>query len=330
MADDFVHAFLFEGSRIKKQKNRICAHFRMDSKKEGWVGIPHGGIGMGAILELGQRLHADSNGTEMAYPLHCSFRMGGAEARMNDEVDVVVETDGAKITGQISVMGAAMPYITGEIIPAGDWSGSDAAKDDSAASYIPDSVSKLQGALTPLPHYRNCFVCGAERIHPGLKRRFHFWDNTPHGPMVCAFAGFDPEDGQTILRFHQNGGFHPMVHFAVLDETMGWAGFFKAANGGVSVRLKYTLHRNVGIHEKVVFFGRGERVMGRIDKRMLFWASGCGAVSADDGRLEVVMTASGQWFAMPELTGQMRTELIPAELTRQAFAFAEALSKRGE
>ena len=108
---------------------------------------------------------------------------------------------------------------------------------------------------------------------------------------------------------------------AVLDETMGWGGFFASANGGVSVRLNYKFLRKIGIKEKLVFFGRGEKVMGRIDKRMLFWASGCGTVMKADGSFEKVIESSGQWYAMATLTEQMRKELIPESLTEKAKIF---------
>jgi hypothetical protein len=36
------------------------------------------------------------------------------------------------------------------------------------------------------------------------------------------------------------------------------------------------------------------------------------------------MTASGQFLGVPALTEQMRTELIPQELTRRAFEIAES------
>jgi len=35
------------------------------------------------------------------------------------------------------------------------------------------------------------------------------------------------------------------------------------------------------------------------------------------------MTSSGQWLAIAALTEQMRQNLIPAELTREAFLLAE-------
>lgn len=318
MPDDFIHTFLFGDYNIQRGENQIRARVRMDASKEGWVGIPHGGIGMGAITELGRMACADLKGPGLPYPLKCSFRMGGADARMGDEVEIAVTCQNPGFTGRISARDEALPYITGDFSPAGG------AENEPMINDIPASFSRMEGALVHLPQYRNCFVCGMERAHPGLKRRFHLLD-TPRGAVVCAFAGFDPEeDCRTILRFHRNGWLHPMVHFAALDETMGWAGFFKSANGGVSVRLQYILRRKIGIDEKLVYFGRGERVKGRIDKRMMFWASGCGAVMAEDGAFEVVMTASGQWFVLPALTDQMRTELLPEELTRRAFAIAEA------
>jgi len=55
---------------------------------------------------------------------------------------------------------------------------------------------------------------------------------------------------------------------------------------------------------------------------MMFWASGALASVKSDGRLETVITASGQWLGVPELTRQMREELIPKELTEQAFLAA--------
>jgi hypothetical protein len=57
---------------------------------------------------------------------------------------------------------------------------------------------------------------------------------------------------------------------------------------------------------------------------MFFWASGGIAVVGKAGAFEIVMTASGQFLGVPALTEQMRTELIPQELTRWAFGIAES------
>ncbi len=315
---DFIHSFLFQDSPIKNHGNGVSATMVMDSSKEGWVGIPHGGIGMGAILELVPEIgHSAAGKSEFQYPVSCSFRMGGAEARVGDKVVIEAEAVDDGMSGRISVEGAAMPYITGDIA----FGARAAETDDYARPYVPSAFSMIEGKLDHLPHYRNCFVCGVDRKLPGLKRRFHLW-KSPHGNISCAFAGFNDEDRDTFFRFERNGALHPMGLLAVLDETMGWGGFLASANGGVSVRLNYKILRKIGIDEKLVFFGRGEKVMGRIDKRMLFWASGCGAVMQPDGSFEKVVESSGQWYAMAALTDQMRTELIPESLTENAFAVA--------
>jgi acyl-coenzyme A thioesterase PaaI-like protein len=319
---DFMQAFLFGEHPVRKNGNAITVFMDMDVGKEGWVGIPHGGIGMGAILELMPGIGtAAPEPVEVNYPMTCAFRMGGAEARGGDRVSVSAEPKDTGISGRISVEGMNMPYITADIACNEDVNDPKKSIDDYGRSYVPDGFSRIEGRMKHLPHYLNCFVCGVERQLPGLKRRFHLWDSDK-GRVVCAFAGFNDEDRETFFRFSRNGFVHPMALMAVLDETMGWGGFFASGHGGVSVRLNYKFLRNIKINEKLVFFGRGEKVMGRIDKRMLFWASGCGVVMADDGSFEKVIESSGQWYAMAALTEQMRDELIPKALTETAFALA--------
>ncbi len=316
---DFIHSFLFQDKSIENDGKTVSADMVMDVSKEGWVGIPHGGIGMGAIMELIPEFgHAVSDQKEGPYPVSCSFRMGGAEARVGDKVIIQATKSDDGITGRISVEDDDMPYITGDI----SFGDQIAEMDSYTRDYVPSDYSQIKGKLDHIPHYLNCFVCGVDRKAPGLKRRFHLW-KSPHGHVVCAFAGFNEEDKDTFYLFERNGFIHPMGLMAVLDETMGWGGFFTSANGGVSVRLNYKLLRKIGINEKLVFFGRGEKVMGRIEKRMLFWASGCVAVMHDDGSFEKVIESSGQWYAMAALTEQMRTELIPESLTQKVFSLIE-------
>ncbi len=335
---DFISSFLFDGDPVKNADKTISASMIMDPAKDGWVGIPHGGIGMGAVLELmpgvgANRSRTDSPMTDnprtdsprtdspetnfKPYPLSCAFRMGGTGAREGDRITVTAAlTDGGG-TGQVMVAGAARPYITAEIF-AGKM---ETESDGYDRSYLPENFAAIKGRMTHLPSYQNCFVCGVDRRLPGLKRRFHLWES-PHGRVVFAFAGFTDEDRETFFRFSRGGFVHPMALLALLDETMGWGGFFVSGNGGVSVRLNYGLSRPIRTDEKLVFFGRGEKVSGRIDKRMFFWASGGLAVMAPDGSLDPVMTSSGQWYALAALTQQMRTELMPEALTQKAFALA--------
>lgn len=290
----------------------------MDAAKEGWIGIPHGGIGMGAIVELTNEFSHCTSGNDCKYPFQCGFRMGGSEVRTGDVVTVEAVPNASGVSGCIRPEGSDIPYITAEIIYDNDHS----EKDDTYRSYLPDNYAQISGRLEHIPYYLNCFICGVERSMPGLKRQFHLWES-PNGNIVCAFSGFNAEDGETIHLFNRNGYLHPITIFAVLDETMGWGGFMAYAVGGVSVRLNFTLLRKISVDEKVVFFGRGEKAKGKIDKRMFFWASGCGAVMRDDGTFEVVAVSSGQWYAVQALTEQMKDELIPKEQNEKIFAIAQ-------
>lgn len=117
---------------------------------------------------------------------------------------------------------------------------------------------------------------------------------------------------------------HPVAFLSLLDETMGWAGFMCSASGGVSVRLSYTFYRPVSVAERLVFIARGEKVRGRGASRILFWASGGAASVGQDGSFEVLATAVGQFLGVPDLTDQMRKELIPREWARRVFELSGA------
>ena len=52
MQNDFVRTFLFGHADILIKDGKISLPMIMDAAKEGWIGIPHGGIGMGAIADL--------------------------------------------------------------------------------------------------------------------------------------------------------------------------------------------------------------------------------------------------------------------------------------
>jgi hypothetical protein len=291
----------------------------MDERTEGWIGIPHGGFGMAAIMELlslAPSFPADPSGL---FPVSADFRMGGAGVVVGDTLRLAVSTTDGRGTGVIEKDGQPHPYITGEIAYGKD----DPEGRALLASYLPPNFADIKDRLQPLPYYMKCFVCGVDRDHPGLRRQFRLVED-PKERIVVSLIGFDPADKKTACSFHRGGYFHPICFLALGDETMGWGAFFLSQNGGVSVRLSYTFYREVGIDERLVFFGRGERVKGDIAKRMMFWASGGAAVVKPDGTFEVVMSSSGQWLAIPALTGQMRANLIPAELTHKAFAIAEA------
>jgi acyl-coenzyme A thioesterase PaaI-like protein len=315
---DFVRDFLFGQATIEVTDQHIRSCIAMDQRTEGWVGIPHGGISMGAVMDLALLLYRKDAASDSLYPLSVDFRMGGASIRTGDHVMVDVSPVGGGASGFVTVDKDVSPYLSAAIAFGKD----DFQKKEVFSLYLPASISMPEHHLTPLPCYKNCFVCGTKRLHPGLGRRFYLLDADAPEKIIISSIGFDASDRNSFYLFHRQGMVHPLAFLALLDENMGWAGFMATASGGVTVRISYTFYRNIAVGERVVVFGRGEKVKGNPGSRQLFWASGGAAVVKDDGRLEVVIAASGQWLGIPDLTDQMRRELLPEEQNCKAFALA--------
>lgn len=300
----------------------FTARIAMDGRTEGWVGLPHGGFGMGAIMELASGLDGYPKNPGSIFPLRADFRMGGATVLLGDEVTVTAEKKEGGAVGVVRKDGTDLPYISGDI----SFSTEVVKESEAFEAFLPSDFSAIEKRLVPLPYYTDCFVCGAERKAPGLKRKFHLFDDPDDsgGKTVVSLVGFDVEDEKTFFHFKRGDMVHPIAPLALGDETTGWGGFFTAKNGGVSVRLTYTFYRDIRVGEKIVFFGRGGRMKGDISKRLLFWATGGAAVVDNNGGFETVLTTSGQWFGVSALTDQMREHLIPKESMLRAFELADA------
>jgi acyl-coenzyme A thioesterase PaaI-like protein len=310
---DDTATFLYGPSPITVLENRLRTSVLMDDRMEGWIGIPHGGIGMGILMDLAMSLQGLRN---PRYPLSAEFRLGGAPAAIGDVLSFDVAATDKGAAGEAAVHDNPLPYMTGAIRYGEDTAGAE----DLFPSYMPHHAEEVLNRLSPLPSYEKCFVCGIKRNHPGLGRQFHLWDHP--GKIVVSPSGFDRVDQDTFYRFQRDGLLHPLPFLALIDETLGWGGFLISASGAVTVRIRYTFHRPVSVEERLIFFGRGERVRGRQNTRLLFWASGGAAAVKSDGTLERVVSASGQWFGVQELTGQMKTALRPKELIDRVFSLS--------
>ena len=317
---NFVRNFLFGDSDIHYSDRCIESNLLMDSRTEGWIGIPHGGVGMGAIMELAMMLDNYPATSELLYPLSADFRMGGSRVLTGDKVHVKVSPGEGGTGGTIMVNQEAAPYVSASI----RFRNNELSKKDHFITYMPGNFSDLENKLFPLPYYKSCFVCGIERSHPGLRRRFYLLNTNQPGKIIVSTAGFDGWDSESFYLFQRDNIIHPVAFLAFLDEVMGWSGFMLSASGAVTVRVDYTFYRDVQVRERIVVFGRGEKVRGNAGSRLMFWASGGVAVVNDNGSLEPVIAASGQWLGVPELTSQMKRELIPEDLTRRAFILAGA------
>jgi hypothetical protein len=315
---DSVREFLYGTSGYQIDRGTILTSIYMDERMEGWIGIPHGGISMGIMADLASSLNHFPKNNELLFPMTADFRLGGASLQIGNTLHFQVAPDDRGAKGEATVDGDPLPYMTASIHYGKD----DIQKRDLFASYIPLHIDEIMTSLTLLPSYKKCFVCGFERNHPGLKRQFHRWDNRQR--IVIAHTGFHSEDSETFYCFQRGGHLHPLPLLALLDETLAWGGFLISSSGAVTVRISYTFYRPISVNEKLVFFGRGERVRGKAGSRLLFWASGGAAAVKEDGKLEVVVSSSGQWFGIQDLTEQMKTALLPKELMDRAFSFAKA------
>jgi len=156
---NFVRTFLFGDSDVHKDGKCVRAGLLMDLRTEGWVGIPHGGIGMGAIMELAMMLGNYPQDAEFIYPLSADFRMGGSSVKIGDRLIVEVSEGEGGAVGRISAERDLPPYVSASI----RYRDAASHKRDLFASYIPGGISDIENKLIPLPHYKNCFVCGVGR-----------------------------------------------------------------------------------------------------------------------------------------------------------------------
>jgi hypothetical protein len=317
-AESFVRHFFFGASDIQRDGRVNRATLLFDARTQGWVGIPHGGIGMGAVAELAATLDDYPDDEALRFPLSLEYRLGGSPARIGDTAVVEVASGDGQVSGKITVNRDPSPYLTA-VVRYGIDSGEER---EQFMSSLPGNAQALQNDWMPLPCYKYCFVCGTERKEAGLKRTFHLLKSALPEKIIVSPIGADMHDLNSFCRFQRGGLIHPVAFLALLDETVGWGGFMTSGSGGVTVRIRYTFYRDISPGERVLVIGRGDKVRGSAASRLLYWGSGGAVVVHDDGRLEPVITVSGQFLGVPELTQQMRVELAPPEQTQRAFALA--------
>ena len=318
--DDFVGTFLFGTAGTVRDRQCLRSILAMEDKTQGWVGIPHGGIAMGAMADLAFLLRKGSGGPFGPYPFTIDYRMGGASVRLGDRLQIELTVKKDKAEGVVVKDLQSPPYLSA----ACQFAHADPSHRETFRTYLPTHAGDLENRMIPLPSYRNCFVCGFARREPGLERRFYAVDLPDRQKIVVSPVGCAGDSGEAFYRFQRDGFLHPLPLLALLDELIGWGGFLLAASGGVTVKASYTFYRDVRVGERLWVFGRGENVRGNPSSRMLFSASGGAAAVNRDGFLEPVVAASGQYLGVGTLTEQMKQELLPAELTRRAFQLAGA------
>ena len=105
---------------VERSADRLVEELTFEPRHEGFIGIPHGGLGMGLCLDAWRRVG------QPQYPVSVRFRFGGSGMAILDSAFFAVERDGNSseptVVARITRKGENSPYLRAEISPA---SGSD-------------------------------------------------------------------------------------------------------------------------------------------------------------------------------------------------------------
>lgn len=301
---DNKHSFIsgntpfIKAEPIYESQDSLCHKIVFESRHEGFMGIPHGGLAMGVCFDYFHRWSA------LEYPLRIDFKFGGSGLSIGESVELTMNGagDNEKLTHiSIKKKNDKKPYI------------------HAAFSSSPTSESHIGAPLEPdsnfkdLPFYKNCFVCGHERKEPGLKRRFRYHHNSSNKETSVQW-GFGSEDldrAQSFLIGPEE--LHPAVILSIFDENTGWAGFMDTSSAGLSVKINLDLFRPVSCNEKLMFIGFPTGIKGNPKAPRFFRASGA-VVSIDgNGAISLVASGQGEWIIMDKYTAQLRDNLYPRD-----------------
>jgi len=277
--------------------DRFDAGLVFENHHEGFIGIPHGGLGMGLCLDAWRRIGRPS------YPVRVRFKFGGSGISIGDPAIFTVEKDvndgSPRVIARITKGGDRTPYLRAEISPS-------AVKGDSVPV-----MEVPADRFRDLPFYRNCFVCGHHRTVAGLQRRFRFHESATE-KLVTTGWGLHSDDFDRAQRFLiAQEELHPAVLISIFDENTAWGGFMETGSAGLSVRLDFTLLRPVGRCESLLFVGKPAGVRGNPRAPRFFLAEGTILAMNDPGNPETVAFGRGEWIIMDHYTAQIKKNLLP-------------------
>jgi hypothetical protein len=288
------HSFLtgrdpfFDFEIVEANGTTPAQEFRFESRHEGFIGIPHGGLAMGLCLDSVAIDEPDS------YPLNVKYKFGGTGISIGDTaVYMVDETDPAKTIASITKIDDKTPYLKAEISRS-EWA-------------EPTDRPALNNDARPLPYYRNCFVCGHHREVVGLQRRFHVHNDNLMS--VSWGADDDIDRGRNFLL--DRDLLHPAVITSILDENTAWSGFMATKCCGLSVRVEIALKRPIKRTERLKFIGWPAGVKGNPKAPRFYIAEGAALAIDEHGHTEVVAKCRGEWLIVNHYTEQIKQNLLP-------------------
>lgn len=287
-------SFLFSDYSV----DRDCIHAEMNIEihHQGWPGIPHGGVGMTSLIELADLLHSDT----LQYPLLASFRFGGERLFIGDSVALEMERRGNMFTGVIKKKSGGSPYLTCTIeSPA-------SCMYENEMECLRDLIGKPVVSSSPLvmPNFASRIVYTREAQPHHKYRTFKFKEiDNERVYMKCSISdSLENVCGSDINRL-DGDQLHPGALVTILDETLGWAGFFAAWQGGVTVNISTYFLRPARPGEKIFSVGACESSYGSYSRKIV--TSSGGIFARGEGEPEIIAYSTGKWLTRPEYKDKM-------------------------
>jgi acyl-coenzyme A thioesterase PaaI-like protein len=286
--------------------NRIEAELVVDVRHEGWPGIPHGGIAMTSIIELADLF---DNLTRI-YPIRADFRFGGDRILLGDEVLISVKKECGSYRGEINKRSGRQPYLKSMIdhLPV-----EECENGLMSMQKMLEEPFKSSNSFT-VPDFVNRIIF-QKAFHPVHRYRVFEFRELSDG-RICMLCFFRNSEG--VL---QNGEFnlisdtqvHPGAIITVLDETLGWSGFFTVWQGGVTVNLMTYFIRPVKPDETIFSVGICDDVYGSHKRKIICCSGGIFSIKGDT--IEPVAYSRGKWLTKPEFKERMLKHLVSKKNT---------------
>lgn len=147
--DDFIRQFLYGPGTILSAGDHATADILMDEHMDGWIGIPHGGISMGIMMDLAMQLDAHPGQDPLRFPISAGFRFGGTKIQIGDLVhfDVTLTPGGAEGSATVREDGTLERVVNA----SGQWFGIQDLTRQMRSSLLPRTLMKRAFELATPP-----------------------------------------------------------------------------------------------------------------------------------------------------------------------------------
>ena len=282
--------FLFSGFDINQ--NSIHTGFSIKPIHAGWPNIPHGGIGMTAVIELVSHLH---NGF-LTYPFSAKYRFGGEKLTIGDDVDISVEQNGCEFLGKMLKSTGGHPYMTAAVslAPALERA---VCYDDIGALLSKDVINESSFVM---PNFSGKIIFLPDEQCKHTIREFTFVEVPDR--IMYMLSTIKKGAAGAMNRIAEDQ-VHPGVLITILDETLGWAGFFSAWQGGVTVDLAVHFLEPVRPDDAIFTVGFCRDMYGSYARKIVLCAGGIFSGTRESPK--PLVYAEGRWLTRPDYKEKM-------------------------